>query len=244
MLLLHLVTLLAITLMVLAGLWQLDVYTAGQDRDEPPPFAPAVALSEVLGPDDALSADAARTVVVQGSYADAGEQFLVSGRQQAGRNGYWVVSPLLVADVSAAEGRPSALLVVRGWQPTATPPTVPVGDVRVTGVLAPGEQESTAVGPGRVIAAIRIPVLIAEVPFDLFSGYLLRTSESPPPLDGLVRVVPAAADVSWTAGLRNLAYALQWWLFAGFAGFMWWRICLDEVARSRALPGASPAPVA
>jgi hypothetical protein len=32
-----------------------------------------------------------------------------------------------------------------------------------------------------------------------------------------------------TTKLRNLLYALEWWLFGGFAVFIWLRWCLDEV---------------
>jgi DNA-binding transcriptional regulator of glucitol operon len=39
--------------------------------------------------------------------------------------------------------------------------------------------------------------------------------------------------------LRNFGYSLQWWLFAGFAGFFWWRI-LRDAARHRAARAAGP----
>ena len=41
-------------------------------------------------------------------------------------------------------------------------------------------------------------------------------------------------DVSWSVGLRNLAYAFQWWVFAAFALFMWWRMATENVAMRRA----------
>jgi cytochrome oxidase assembly protein ShyY1 len=31
--------------------------------------------------------------------------------------------------------------------------------------------------------------------------------------------------------LQNLSYALQWWLFAGFAVFFWWRLVRDAHER-------------
>ena len=27
--------------------------------------------------------------------------------------------------------------------------------------------------------------------------------------------------------LRNLLYAIEWWVFAGFAAFLWWRYVRD-----------------
>jgi len=228
---LHLLALAAIATMVLAGRWQVGVYAAAQeDVGVVPATEPATSLEQVMGPDDAFpAAGVSSPVQVRGTYADEGQQFLVSGREEGGREGFWVLTPLLVADVTAADGRPTAILVVRGWQEGDTVPDVPTGPVRVTGVLQPGEQGATSVGEDRVVEAVRIPALVAAVPFDLYSAFLIRTSEAPPADDDLVPVSQSAPDVSWTEGLRNLAYGLQWWLFAGFTAFMWWRIARDEV---------------
>jgi cytochrome oxidase assembly protein ShyY1 len=239
MLALHLLAMTAISVMVLAGLWQLDVYgsarhAAGAERAT----APAVPLGDVMGPDDALpEAAVGAAVAVCGNYADSDEQFLVTGREHDGREGFWVVTPLMVS-------ADTAILVVRGWQPTETLPDAPRGTVCVTGVLQPGEQSATAVGADRVIDAVRIPTLVGAVRFDLYSGYVVRTAEDPPPEDGLVAVDLPATDASWTDGLRNLAYALQWWVFAAFTAFMWWRICRDRIAEASADASArAPAPV-
>lgn len=241
---LHLLLVVVVAAMVVAGVWQLGVYGDAQRDVTATTTGPAVPLERVLGPDDALTSDAVATrVVVRGTYAAAAEQFLVRGRENAGQQGYWVVSPLVVADTSTTSATPSALLVVRGWQPSAVAPPVPSGDVRVTGVLQPGEQATTTVGADRVVESVRIPALVNAVPFDLYSGYLLQTAEQPS-ADGLSAVTPPAVNPSWTAGLRNLAYALQWWVFAGFAVFMWWHICREEVVRRTTTePSQEPAPV-
>ena len=93
-------------------------------------------------------------------------------------------------------------------------------------MLAPGEEGSADVGADRVVEAVRIPALVNAVDTDLYSAFLIRTGGSPDP--GLEPVTPPVSDPSWSAGLRNLAYALQWWLFGGFAVFMWWRMCTEE----------------
>ena len=36
----------------------------------------------------------------------------------------------------------------------------------------------------------------------------------------------ARAEDDW----QNYGYAFQWWLFGGFAVFLWWRWCRDEMA--------------
>ena len=47
--------------------------------------------------------------------------------------------------------------------------------------------------------------------------------------DGLERVPPPEV----TGGLkwRNAAYALQWWVFAAFAAFMWFRMVREDAQR-------------
>ena len=44
---------------------------------------------------------------------------------------------------------------------------------------------------------------------------------------------PSRDDVSWTVGLKNLAYTMQWWVFGAFAIFMWWRMSNEQVAAAR-----------
>ena len=86
-------------------------------------------------------------------------------------------------------------------------------------------------GADRVIGTLRIPALINTLPYDLYSGFVISTSAST--ADGLTLAKPPLPGVGWTIGLRNLAYALQWWVFAAFALFMWWRMGTDAVAAGK-----------
>jgi len=244
MLAVHAVALAAIAVCVILGLWQLDVYESGQDSERAErASAAAVPLTDELGPDEGMTNElVGRPVFAEGQYAPADQQILVSGRAEGGREGYWVVSPLLL-DTG------SAILVVRGWTPDEAAPPVPSAPVSVTGSLEPGEESGAdpELGASRVVDSVRIPSLVGELPYDLYGAMLIRTSERPAPSDGLVTVDASRPEVSWTSGLRNLAYALQWWVFAAFAVFMWWRICVDHLDRrpdpDRATPGpASGAP--
>jgi len=212
-----------------AGWWQLQAWRHEQvDEAAARVDRRPVPLADVIGPDDPITnEDVGVPVEVEGRYAPS-EQFLVSGRTDGGRVGFWVLSPLLVEGTVPS----SALLVVRGWTGDPGPlPPVPAGKVTETGVLQPGEEGSGELGPGRVVDAVRIPALVNELDTDLYSGFLVRTG---PPEPGLQEVPPPLGDPSWSAGLRNLAYGLQWWMFGGFAVFLWWRMCADE--RSVASP--------
>jgi cytochrome oxidase assembly protein ShyY1 len=87
----------------------------------------------------------------------------------------------------------------------------------------------TPSGDVPVVDAVRLPSLVNELPYRLYPAYGLRTDEQPAPDDGLAPVSPPASETSWRTGARSLAYALQWWLFAAFAVFMWWRILSDRL---------------
>ncbi|MFY0409594.1 SURF1 family protein [Solicola sp. PLA-1-18] len=233
---LHVFAVAALVFCVLMGLWQLGVYDSRQaseraDRQE----VPTVPLDEALGPDEAFTNTANhRPVTVAGTYGPSDTQVWVSGREQDGREGYWLLAPVLTGGVGD-DGRPHALVVVRGFATQAgDPPPTPAGRVELRGVLEIGEARSTAAEPGdgRTIDAVRLPLLANELPYDLYSGFAIVTS--PEPADGLEAVPPPLPDASWTTGLTNLAYTLQWWVFGAFAVFMWWRMTRDAVARRQA----------
>jgi cytochrome oxidase assembly protein ShyY1 len=237
MLAVHLLAVVATAGCVVAGIWQLGVYQSEQDdeRDARASDAPE-SLTATLGPDEGLTNElVGAPVFAAGRYAPAAQQILIADRSHEGRDGYWVVSPLLLESGSA-------ILVVRGWTPGQSAPPVPTAPVTVTGSLQPGEEPGadSVLGRDRVVDTIRTPSLVGQLPYDLYSAVLIRTAEEPRQSDGLAPVDPSAPEVSWTDGLRNLAYALQWWVFTAFAVFMWWRICADQLARRRSPPAEQP----
>ena len=184
----------------IAGWWQLEAWRheqaddAAQRADRDP-----VPLADVLGPDDPFAnEDDGVPVQVEGRYAPTAQQFLVSGRVQDDRTGYWLLSPLLVDGTAPV----AALLVVRGWHRRRRDAAgrSPPGDVTETGVLAPGEQGSADVAADRVVEAVRIPALVNVVDTDLYSAFLVRTGGSPGP--GLEPVTPPAPT---RAGRRDCA---------------------------------------
>ena len=58
----------------------------------------------------------------------------------------------------------------------------------------------------------------------------------------LTPVEPPLPDPSRWAGIRNLIYALQWWLFAAFVAFMWWRIAHEDDDETASRRGVASAP--
>jgi surfeit locus 1 family protein len=213
----------AIAVFVTAGNWQrgrmhekearraqYDAATAG------PPLA-AAALPASRDP-AAWTELRYRPVSVAGEY-DAARQIYVDNRVHAGRAGYHVVTPLVLAD-----GR--AVLVVRGWVPAgATRAEIPAarppaGPVVVHGRLAiPSsgylELAKNAVtdpvwpnlDPTRFAAAKGIDVLPAVV----------EETRAPVPDDGLVRDWPTP---DFGVDMHRM-YMLQWYAFAVLAAVLW-----------------------
>jgi len=219
---LHALAVVAIVGCALMGLWQLGIYgSKHEDAAKVARMSAPVGLLEVWGPDAAFTADLTeRQVWVRGEFT--GDQFLV--RRGAGR--YWVVAPVRV------DGTKSMLLIVRGWtDQRLDSPDRPTGTVTFRAILQPGEDRSdaNAFDPTTgIYGSVSIPQLANVLHGDLFSGFALTDATGINA--GLTPVSPPDPHVSWLVGLRNLAYALQWWVFGLFAGFMWWRMATDAVA--------------
>jgi cytochrome oxidase assembly protein ShyY1 len=201
------------------------------------------ALTSVVQPQASFPADGSgRRVTATGRY-DAAGQVLVTPRLLAGRRGYWVLTPLVVEPTGAR------LAVVRGFVTDPAEATAPAaGRVRVTGSLAPGEsppEAGTALPEGH-LGSVHLADLVNRWGGTIYNAFVFATAEQPDVTaaagPGIVRV-PPPAPVGAGLSLRNAAYALQWWVFALFALYMWWRMVRDEHLReqSRQSP-ARPVP--
>ncbi|MFT4008804.1 MAG: SURF1 family protein [Nocardioidaceae bacterium] len=224
MLALHVVALAAIGTAVLLGTWQYDVW-ADHRHDQAAKLAHQAPrpLDDLLGPDDPFSNDAVgRPVTFTGNWDAAHTTTVTSGA------GEWVVTPVRIGD--------SAILVARG-STTPGKAAAPVsGQITVTGWLQPSADA------GDETVGVRVADFVQEIDTDLYSGYVIaRTPQDP----GLAPITPdQLPEADSFTSIRNLLYALEWWVFAGFAGFIWWRWCRDEVARVRAGAPTQDAPTA
>lgn len=236
---LHLLGLAASVIGVMLGLWQLDAWQVQREAEarDLTSLAP-VPLSDVLDGDDPFpSSGVGRPVTLSGEWLPA-STFYVSGREDGDRDGLWAVTPVAVCDEPASCAQGSALLVVRGWTPTpAEAPEPPEGRVELTGWLQPPEgtgvpDEDPA---DDVIPEVRIADAIQRVDQDLYGAFLIAEEADPgSSLEGLRPVTPASLpEPPSDTGLRNFLYGIQWFVFTGFALFIWWRWVKDEIERSR-----------
>ena len=225
------------------GLWQLNVArdNARAEQVRSAPVRAVVDVAAVLSPYGPFPVDGTgRRITATGRY-DASGQVLVTPRRLRGQPGYWVVTPLVVQSSGAR------IAVVRGF--VTDPRQAAVPDARavvtVSGTLAPGESptgdssRADPALPAGQIGVLDLSLLVNRWPGTLYNAFVFASAEQPDVTSvasPAVQRVPTPALVGGGLSWRNAAYALQWWVFALFAGYMWWRMVRDDYEDSRADP--------
>jgi len=231
------------------GVWQLDraeirgASATAQRLAAQEAVAP-VALGDMLAPQTAFSGElVGRRVLARGVY-DAAGQVLVVDRTLDGRTGYLVLTPLRVTDDRPGPTAGSASLadaaqvvadapvlpVVRGWVAVpddAAALAVPPGEVTVTAYLQSSEASGRADLPAGQVDAISSAQLLNRWGGPIWTAYAVLTASDPDQGDALA-LLPAPVRSGTGLNLQNLAYAAQWWIFGGFAIFLWLRMVRDE----------------
>ncbi|MCI2238736.1 SURF1 family protein [Kineococcus sp. TRM81007] len=232
---------------VVLGLWQWN--RGNVVISQAPATLPVVDVEQVVSAAaDGGSAAAAlsrdevgRRVAVSGT-VDPAVDLLVPGRALDGRAGSWALSLVRLGD---GTGVP----LVRGWVPEGTAaPAAPTGPVDLLGVVQPPEVSdvapSTAALPEGQTWVVSAADLVNRVDYPVASAYV--TAAEPVAAAGAdataLRAVPPADPGESTRHLdwRNLAYAAQWWVFAGFALVLWRRALRDLRADRRAALAGDP----
>ena len=236
--------LLGMALTARLGVWQLD--RAEQKLTLQARIQQRGALAP-LGPADLPQGAAAaaeqhyRPVRLTGHWL-AQHTVYLDNRQMNGRPGFFVLTPLRLADGSA-------VVVQRGWLPRdfldrsriGTVPT-PAGEVQVAGRLAPAPSKLFALGAadtGSIRQNLDLDQWALEIHQPLRPMSVHQTDEGPgdgmaaPSADGLLRQWPApAVDVG-----KHHGYAFQWFsLCALIAGLATWFLILRPRLPSRPDP--------
>ena len=201
--------------MVLAGVWQLRVYASqGAEVAARRAAEPPVPLTSVAPVGEPIRDGYGRTVTVHGSY-DPAHQILVPVPDRT--DAYRVVTLLRQDD-------DRAVAVVRGvlTEIGAAPP--PEGAQTQSGILLPSEEAAASPGGPDGLGSVRVPQLAQRWPGPLVEGFVTLTAAEAT-AQGLEPAVVALPE--GRGRLRNAAYAVQWWLFAGFTLVMSVRIARD-----------------
>ncbi|NBE96689.1 SURF1 family protein [Nonomuraea sp. KC401] len=236
---LHVLTVGVLIAFILLGRWQLGVFhDSGRPRASTDP-AP-VAVTTLAQVSSQLGGEAvSRRVTAEGVY-DAGRQLLVADRRPdvdaPGGNvsrdhGYWVLTPLRLDDGTL-------MPVVRGWAKTSGDPAVaavPEGRVAVSGRLRPQQGTDSVQRRGEGLPAGQVQTVSTGELVNLWTGEKVRAGYvvAQPPSGSLAQVKVDPPVVGGTLTWRNLAYAANWWIFAGFAVFMWFHFVRDAVRADR-----------
>lgn len=237
----HLLALVCVAFAAGMGVWQYDAWQERRAAEQVDlTHAAPLPLTDVMGPDEPFPrAGLGRPVEVRGTFLPEGT-VLVADRDGAdGTAGRWLVTPISVGPLGAP-----AVPVVRGWVPEDTGladlPAPPAGEVDVLGWLQPTEgvtgtsadiDDDPADG---VVPAVRIADLLQLLgdDQDLYGAYVV--AETPLASDAQDGIDAATLDqlppASRFTGLRNILYAIEWWVFAAFAAFIWWRYVRDATA--------------
>lgn len=213
-----------------------------------------------------------------------GDFLVVERRTNQGEMGAWVVGHLAVTGDGAASGNagdgPASLAVALGWAPSATAAATaaqrleaafaePRPAAPLEGRYMPPDGIETPKPDQRADAILSMaPAQLANlwqrVDGPVYAGYLVLHTETSAGVLGAADLDAAGLDpvdsvppippetVNWL----NLFYAIEWIVFAGFAGFLWYRLTrdawekeheikrleADAAARSAAAPPAEPEP--
>lgn len=241
LLVLHLLLIGVLVSFTLLGRWQLGVFEESGRPEAAADPAP-VEVTTLTSVGTGFQVEAIRRQVTAAGTFEADRQLLVADRtadaeRPGGRasqgQGYWLLTPLRLADGSL-------IPVVRGWVASPGDPAtaVPEGQVTVTGRLMPPEpsdriQRTGALPRGQVATVTTAELINVWTGERVRNGYVIaiRQVGGGTPEPRLVSVAPPTAERSFN--WRNLAYALQWWIFAAFAVYMWWRLVRDAVQERR-----------
>jgi surfeit locus 1 family protein len=199
--------------MVALGLWQMGVYRAsGADSAADRAAAAPIPLNRAAPAGTRITDGYGRAVVFSGRYDPALQTALPAAE---GPVGGAAEQSRVLTGFRLDDGR--LLAVVRGIT-AGDPPAPPTGTIRQSGVLLPSENNEDPA------SSVRVPMLAQSWPGRLVEGYV-NLSAAEAAQQGLD---PAPLNLPPAPGrLRNGAYALQWWLFAGFAVLLAARIARD-----------------
>lgn len=232
------------TVFVLLSQWQ---FSSAQDVAPPRPSSTEQVkpLTEVFEPGTPMLAKTADQMVATSGHYLPNKQVLVEGRLQDDEAGYWVVTAFVVDDAPSLEGKGGGenpvIPVARGWiEDPAQAGQAPAGELKLTGRLLPTEAPIVDEEKGSPLPSLSVAELINIWDVASYSGFVVadETLADGTPVgaasDGnvleeiQVSAQPQDTPVNWL----NIFYAIEWFVFAGFAFFLWWRLVADDYRRS------------
>lgn len=207
-----------IAVCIVLGRWQWD-RTQDILAAERAAAAEAIQIVELIDDDGTWSnADIGRTVILEGRFT--GDELLLPNREYQGRAGTWTITRFELDD-----GR--SVAVVRGWlRNDEQSPSIRQEPTTIEGVLHPNEAFYEGANQDRIIT-VDAPALAGKWGIDLIDGYVMLQAQDPillaadAPAPVIVPPTVQVGDAPFP--LQNFFYAIQWWIFAAFAIFVYGR---------------------
>jgi surfeit locus 1 family protein len=224
-----LLALAAMVVLVRLGLWQLD--RLEQRRAHNTQIRQQLALPPLPLTGDALPADAIewknRQAMARGEF-DLSRQIALTHQHWMNTPGFHLVTPLVIEDqAQSGDYRPKAVLVDRGWLPTAAQDVANwsqydvVGPVEVTGYIQLSQALQDSNRTSAVTSELQrewyrvdVAAIQAQMPYELLPVYLQQAPLSNGNTDLPFR---SELDADLSEG-NHLSYAIQWFIFAAIFG--------------------------
>ena len=234
---------------VLLSQWQFN-----SSRQAPPPAPSATEdvrpLTDVLQPLSPLYASGADQMVSLDGAFLPDTRTLVQDRLRDGEDGLWVIQAFAVDGAESPPGgaaQGAVIPIVLGWVPAAEDvASLPEqdGPAAVVGRLLPPEAPLVQRPVEGQVPSLSTAELANRWDVRAYAAFVVATT-----------VTAGGADVPFDAGMQpvvvgpqpqetplnwlNIFYAIEWFVFAGFAFFLWWRLVADD--HRRALEDAADA---
>jgi surfeit locus 1 family protein len=195
-----------------------------------------VPIDTVAKPQRAVTdAASGQLVSVTGDYV-GGDFVVLSGRENFGKTGYWLVGHL-VDYGRGADG--TSLAVALGWSASRVGATSAISalestssEERIVGRYLPSEQPVEDDFEHGARTSMAVSALINEwstAPTSVYSGFVIA-QRAP---TGLAKIDAPKPVATVTLNWLNLFYAVEWVLFALFAIFLWYRLLRDAWEREQ-----------
>ncbi len=235
------------------GRWQLHRMEERQARNEAVAEAASATptpVADLLAVGGSVSAEQEWRQVKARGYYDAEHEMIVRLRPEDGRPGVHALTPLVTA-----EG--PALLVDRGFVAasgsgeSAQLPPPPRGSVSVVARVRASEEGQGSGGDPAAgsIRFIDVDEIAATLPYPVYGGWAELVAHTPAaadrgPATAADMAAPQPVDPPAGGDGPHLAYALQWFLFAGLALVGWVLLARAEgrERRRRVEAGGDPTP--
>ncbi|WP_241521679.1 SURF1 family protein [Arthrobacter pityocampae] len=227
---------------VLLSQWQFD-----SSRQAPPPAPSSTEevrpLTDVLQPLTPLYATGADQMVSFDGAFLPDTRTLVQDRLRDGEDGFWVIQGFAVDGAATPGGEPAqgaVLPIVLGWVAAADDAaSLPEqqGRAAVVGRLLPPEAPVVQRPVEGQVPSLATAELANRWDVRAYAAFVVATTVTAGGTDvpfaaGMEPVVvgpqPQETPINWL----NIFYAIEWFVFAGFAFFLWWRLVADDHRRT------------